>query len=83
MLDLLDQLAQDPERADMRYVLALLLIRRRVCRLEQTVRDEENQETLHLVCPRRQTEYRVAVAMPDESRAQEIQNELARLLFAA
>jgi len=83
MLDLLDQLAQDPERADMRYVLALLLIRRRVCRLEQTVRDEANQETLQLFCPRRQTEYRVAVAMPDQRRTQEIQDELARLLFAA
>ena len=83
MLDLLDQLAGDPARADMRYVLALLLVRRRVCRLEETQRDDQNQETLVLFCPRREQEYRVSVATPNEQRTQEIQNELARLLFAA
>lgn len=83
MLDLLEQLAGDPSRADMRYVLALLLVRRRVCRLEKNQRDSENRETLLLICPRRETEYHVTVATPDERRTVEIQNELAQLLFAA
>jgi hypothetical protein len=83
MLDLIEQLADDPAHADMRYVLALLLVRRRVCRLEETEEDEQHQETLLLFCPRRETEYRVAVAMPSEERIKEIQEELARLLFAA
>jgi hypothetical protein len=83
MLDLLEQLANDPLRADMRYVLALLLVRRRVCRLEETQRDLQGQEKLVLFCPRRDQEYRVNVAMPDDKRSKEIQDELARLLFAA
>ncbi|HEY2828137.1 MAG TPA: hypothetical protein VGJ04_11105 [Pirellulales bacterium] len=83
MLDLLEQLADDPSRADMRYVLALLLVRRRVCRLEETQRDEHEHETIVLFCPRREQEYRVGVVTPDRARIDEIQNELARLLFAA
>lgn len=83
MLDLFEQLAADPTRADMRYVLALLLIRRRVCRLEETQHDDQNRETLLLYCPRREAEYRVTVAAPDAERTGQIQEELARLLFAA
>ncbi len=83
MLNLLEQLADDPAHADMRYVLALLLVRRRVCRLEETERGEHDQETLVLYCPRREMEYRVRAATPDEERTKQIQEELARLLFAA
>ena len=83
MLDLLERLADDPTQADMRYVLALLLVRRRVCRLEENEHDSENQETLRLFCPRREMEYRVTVATPNARRTAEIQEELARLLFAA
>lgn len=83
MLDLLEQLADDPAHADMRYVLALLLVRRRVCRLEETEQEADQEESLLLSCPRRETEYRVPVAMPSEERIVEIQEELARLLFAA
>jgi hypothetical protein len=83
MLDLLEQLADDSVRADMRYVLALLLVRRRVCRLEETQHDQQGRETLVLFCPRREQEYRVSVATPDDKRTKEIQDELAQLLFAA
>ncbi len=40
MLDLLEQLESQSERHDMRYVLSLLLIRRRVVRLEDVEHDE-------------------------------------------
>ena len=83
MLDLLEQLADDPARADMRYVLALLLVRRRVCRMEENRGSQEDDHNILLVCPKRETEYRVKVTPPDANRAVEIQNELARLLFAA
>jgi hypothetical protein len=83
MLDLLEQLADDQPHADMRYILALLLVRRRVCRLEESEHDEQNHESLVLFCPRREREYRVPVATPNEQRTKEIQDELARLLFAA
>jgi hypothetical protein len=83
MLDLLEQLAGDPSKADMRYVLALLLVRRRVCRLEETKREDSGGETLMLFCPRREQQYQVNVVNPDQQRSREIQDELARLLFAS
>ena len=80
MLGLFDELAERPEQADLRYVLALLLLRRRVLRLEETEAEGTEQETMLVYCPRRETEYRVAVSMPDPARTAEIQAELARLL---
>lgn len=82
MLELLETLEPQPDKQDMRYVLALLLIRRRVLRLEDTEHDAAGQEISVLYCPRRETTYRVAAVMPDEARTAEIQDELARLLFA-
>ncbi len=82
MLQLFDELAEQPHRADMHYVLALLLVRRRVLRLEETERDDPARETLLLYCPRRQTEYKVPVVAPDDARADEIQQDLARLLLS-
>ena len=80
MLDLLEQLEDQPDKQDMRYVLALLLVRRRVLRLEDTIEDESTGQSQLLFCPRRDVQYSVRVMMPDETRAQEIQDELTRLL---
>jgi hypothetical protein len=82
MLGLFDELAEQPHRADMRYVLALLLLRRRVLRLEETEQEGAEGESLLVYCARRQTEYKVPVVMPDSARTEEIQNELARLLLS-
>lgn len=82
MLELLESLESQPDKLDMRYVLALLLIRRRVVRLEETETDESGREVSVLYCPRRETTYRVVTAMPGDERTAEIQEELARLLFA-
>jgi len=80
MLHFFEELLDQPDKEDLRYVLALLLVRRRVMRHEETERDDEGRETLALYCPRNENTYRVPVVMPDESRAEEIQQELARLL---
>ena len=82
ILHYFEQLATEPEKADMRYVLALLMIRRRIVRLEESEADEQGQEHYVLYCPRNEREYRVAVVAPTEPRIGEIQNELAELLFA-
>lgn len=82
MLDLLESLESQPDKRDMRYVLALLLIRRRVVRLEETETDETGGEVSVLYCPRREATYRVATATPGDERTAEIQQELSRLLFA-
>jgi hypothetical protein len=82
MLQLFDQIEGQPDKQDMRYVLALLLVRRRVMRLEQSDRDDDDREVLVLYCPRREVTYRVGAVTPDDERIQEIQDELAGLLFA-
>ena len=82
MLELFDQLDEQPEKCDMRYVLALLLVRRRVVRMEEPERDEDGREVLVLYCPRREATYRVPAITPDDDRVDEIQQELATLLFA-
>lgn len=80
MLQYFDQLAGDDARADVRFVLALLLVRRRVFRLEDAAADESANRELAVYCARRDASYRVPVVEPDAKRAQEIQDELARLL---
>ncbi len=80
MLQFFDELAEQPDKQDMRYVLALLLVRRRVMRLEESEVDEQGREIVVLYCPRRDATYRLAVATPSPSRADEIQEELAKLL---
>jgi len=82
ILHFFEELAEQATRQDMRYVLALLLVRRRVLRLEEQEKNEQGQDVLVLYCPRREATYRVPAIVPDQSRIEEIQDELARLLFA-
>jgi hypothetical protein len=82
MLDLFEDLAEQPGGEDLRYVLALLLVRRRVLRLEETETDEEGRNVLATYCPRRETTYKVIEATPTPERTVEIQETLSRLLFA-
>lgn len=80
MLDFFDRLENQADGQDLRYVLSLLLVRRRVMTLEETERDAEGQATLVLYCPRRDATYRVPVAEPDPSRTAQIQEQIAKLL---
>lgn len=80
MLDFWDGLAEQPDRQDMRYVLTLLLIRRRVFRLEEEKIDAEGRETTVVHCVRRDATYEVPTVIPDASRIDPIQEELAALL---
>lgn len=79
LLNFFDELAQQPERSDMRYVLALLLVRRRVMRMEEQ-HDDEGREKLMLYCPRRDISYEVPAVAPDAARVEEIQQVLTKLL---
>jgi hypothetical protein len=80
LLSFFDELAEQPNKQDMRYVLALLLVRRRVMRVEEEQRDEAGHERLVLYCPRRDAQYEVPAAPPDAQRTEEIQQVLAKLL---
>ena len=82
MLHYFQQLEGQPGKEDIRYVLALLMIRRRIVRLEATETDPQGREIMVLYCPRGEVEYRVPVTAPAGPRVDEIQQELAALLFA-
>jgi hypothetical protein len=92
LLQLFDQLGDQAENEDMRYVLALLLIRRRVLRVETPVellgsplqpdRNGETGEMITLYCPKRDTSYCVSVVMPEGKRVDEIQQRLSEWLIA-
>ncbi len=82
LLELFANLEDVADKQEMRYVMALLLVRRRILRLEDTETDAHGREVLVLYCPRDESTHRVASVVPDEGRANEIQNELAGLLFA-
>jgi hypothetical protein len=88
LLELFDQLAERPECEDMRYVLALLLVRRRVLRNEgpalQAAEPSPSSgvQTMTVYCPLRDATYEVPVVMPSEKRIAEIQSHLNELLIS-
>lgn len=82
MLHYFELLEGQQEKADVRYVLALLMLRRRVIRWEESEEEEGSGDTMVLFCPRNEKEYKVAVTTPTSERIAAIQDELAKLLFA-
>jgi len=83
MLQYFQELEGRPDKEDERYVLALLMIRRRVVRQERTEQDPMGREIAVLYCSRNETEYRTPVVVPDVRRAAEIQEELGKLLYSS
>lgn len=81
LLQLFHDLAEQPGQEDMRYVLTLMLIRRRLMRLEDTT-TENGVETMTLYCARDEQTYQVPAVVPAAARVDEIQNYLTGLLFA-
>jgi hypothetical protein len=91
LLELFDQLAEQPAHEDTRYVLALLLVRRRVFRLETPGEAmnggaspgvQDGGEGMFVYCPKREATYQVVAAMPNDQRIEEIQLQLSELLLA-
>ena len=82
ILHYFQQLLEQDGEADMLYVLTLLMIRRRLLRLEETEVAGDGQETMILFCPKNEAEYRVPVSQPTAERVTAIQTRLTQLLFA-
>jgi hypothetical protein len=81
MLHYFEQLEGQPNKEDVRYVLTLLMIRRRLLRLDATETNAEGREVLVLFCPRNEQQYQVPISSPTEERVTAIQEELGRLLY--
>jgi hypothetical protein len=91
LLDLFDELADRPEQSDLRFVLTLLLIRRRVLRLDTPIEpigttsptdSGRSSEMMFVYCAKRDATYSVPAVMPDPARIDEIQLQLSELLIA-
>jgi hypothetical protein len=71
LLELFANLEEAADKADIRYVMALLLVRRRILRLEETETDADGQECWCSTA-RATNPHRVRSVMPDEQRTAEI-----------
>lgn len=79
LLRLLEQLCEQPERLEMRYVLTLLLIRRRILRLEYDEHTSDGMKILIVYCPKLDKTFEVPAVIPEQEKIEEVQNELAAL----
>ncbi|PHS03369.1 MAG: hypothetical protein COA78_17865 [Blastopirellula sp.] len=82
MLDYFERLENDATRGDVRYILALLMVRRRILRLEDPLDDEDQENQLTVYSAKREKQFQVSIVTPTSARVEEIQNELAALLFS-
>jgi hypothetical protein len=80
LLNLFAELAAQPTELEFRYVLGLLLLRRKLVRLEQHRRDEEG-ELMLLDCPQREEQFELRVATPTAERAAELERRMVELLY--
>ena len=81
LLNFYDQLAIQPDKKDLCYVLVLLLIRRRLFRLEKEELLESHRQ-MAVYCPKRDESYTIDVEIPSDERIEELQNTLAVLLYS-
>lgn len=77
LLNLFDQLGDELGRPELQYVLTLLLLRRRLFRIEK----EENG-ILVVYCGKRDTVYEIPVVLPEGDGIEEVQTYLVEMLYA-
>lgn len=82
LLNLFDELLNQPDKAQMLYVLTLLLIRRKIFRYEREESDSVSPENLSVYAIRREKTYCVPVIEMNEEQIDEVQEYLASLLYS-
>jgi hypothetical protein len=82
LLDVLEELADRPADATLRYLLALQLVRRRVLRIVDEPGGAAPAGELVLACRKRDSEYRVGVAPPTPADAADVEGRLTALLWS-
>lgn len=81
MLNLFEALEDRPTELAFRYLLGLLLLRRKVLRRDDSRRDEQDREVLTMHCQRRQKDYDLVVAEPTAEQAAKLQEQMLNLLY--
>lgn len=85
LLDLLEQLDEDLQNAPLRYMLALVLVRRRVLKIidpPEEDRGAADEPSLVVNCRRRGTDYQIRIADPESGEREGIEAKLSSLLWA-
>lgn len=81
ILEYFESLAEDVGREEERFVLALLMVRRRILRIDGDSKDEQGRDAMELFCHRNEMTYKVCVAMPKtKAHEKEIEARLIKLL---
>jgi hypothetical protein len=83
ILNIFEALEDRPAEMTFRYLLGLLLLRRKVLRREDARRDSTGREILTMHCQRRQKDYDLVVAEPEPEHAAKLQEQLVKLLYAS
>ncbi len=81
LLNLFTALEDKPQDTQFRYVLGLLLIRRRVLRREDASQDANGREVINVFAPRRDQRYQLIVNEPNPAEAEQIQQRMIDLLY--
>jgi hypothetical protein len=81
LLDALEKLCEQPEDSDLAYLLAVLLIRRRLLTEQQIEPTEDDPNHLRLNHPSNGREFLVPVSMPTPDRVETLHQKLIELLY--
>lgn len=81
LLNLFIALEDNSSETQFRYVLSLLLVRRKLLKPEESTRDQQGQEVLVLSSAARKEQYEVIVDEPNEVQALLIQQRMIDLLY--
>ncbi len=81
LLDALEKLCEQPSDSDLAYLLAVLLMRRRLLSEEQNDAPESEPSCLHLTHPSNGRTFAVPVIIPSHDRAEYLQQKLIELLY--
>jgi hypothetical protein len=82
LLDYFEQLEHVADKTDVRYVMALLLVRKRLAKWEVTETDDQGNRIMLLDCSRTQQQYRVIECDPTPEQIMQIRDELMQTLYA-
>ena len=81
MLNLFEKLAGRQEEEPFRYLLGLMLLRKRALRRDDAYEDGEGREVLVLHCPRRNENYELIVSDLEADNIAQLQQRMADLLY--
>jgi hypothetical protein len=81
LLDALDKLCEEPDQTELAYLLALLLVRRRILTLDSDDANPEEETQLQLTHGASSRAFVVPIQHPGQERTQQLHQQLLELLY--